>query len=332
MSARGPTLAALLGSQVEAFHTQLHANDKKDATSGAENGKAKKARAAAGAATVVLSTPFTHTVRQPSLLSSLLTAAVPSAAPALVTAIDAAHALLAKLLPKEVNDTPAAADFHALFMQYLDACAGAGAGAGAAANDDKKKKRKREEAETEVVSTSSTTSSRSIHRALHTVSTTVIGRLAARCITLLSRDERDISDEFDAALLESPDSYWSVLSVLLRSDSLSARFTPSLFPLLTRHAALPMIESALVHLHDASERDLVEVAKYALDHLPPPELSERHPTLALDLLGEETTRKAETQTKKKRKKSARAMVHTANAMREPIKVVEVPGGSFAVIL
>jgi hypothetical protein len=330
---------------------------------------------------VALVPPFTHTLHPPQLLSSLLALSshkpvatkLPSAATAVAAAsassaslsvlssssssvaglagsLEGAQALLARLLPTSVEDTPKPEHFHALLLQYLQACGGAGAAAAsaarsaaanaAAATDIGKKKRKRADEQQE---SSQSANEIATAQALHSVSTTVIGRLAARCIQMLSDTPVSSSvgkhGAFDVSLLSSPSSYWSVLALLLRSDALSARFTPSLFALLTRHDALPLIEAALVHIHDAAERDLVEITKYALDHLPAPTVSTRTLPLraesGIPLPDENETEAAagssSSSTRKRRKREARAMV-TVALRREPVHVVDVPGGAFAVIL
>lgn len=320
---------------------------------------------APAAAPVSLTIPFTHTLHPPQLLSSLLalTAPAATAAPAagkhaaskasaaaaaaaaataaasgaptsvavvasqLQGSLSGAQALLAQLLPTSVEDTPKPKHFHALLLQYLHQC-GTGLQAqkessAATSSGDKKRKRADE-------SSASGPSDSAIAVALHTVSTTVVGRLAARCIQMLSDGtlaaSSTSSGAFDSALLRSADSYWSILALLLRSDSLSARFTPSLFSLLTRHDALPLIESALVHMHDAAERDLVELTKYALDNLPAPAVSTQTLPLHSQQQADDTQG-----SKKKRKKAARNMIHAARA-QHTVHVVEVPGGAFAVIL
>jgi len=329
---------------------------------------------------VALVPPFTHTLHPPQL-SSLLAlsaatkpvaskllasasgaaaAAAPTAAisalPANVGAaavmagsLEGAQALLARLLPTSVEDTPKPAEFHALLLQYLEAC-GAGsaqltaaasaarsAAAAAAAGDAGKKRKQRSDESPSVIPSANEIATA---HALHSVSTTVIGRLAARCIQMLSDSPLSSSvgkhGVFDVALLSSPSSYWSVLSLLIRSDALSARFTPSLFALLTRHDALPLIEAALVHIHDAAEKDLVEITKYALDHLPTPTVASRtlplHAESGMPLEGEdERVQQAEASTRKRRKREARAMV-TVALKRAPVYVVDVPGGAFAVVL
>ena len=370
MSHSSPTLASLLGSQVDSFQSSIHqfhqsANKKNTSIGngvtsnaqlkGKKNNPLTKTLSHAASSSILspslapaansstptpltLHQPFTHTIGQSSVLSSILTTESTPSVESLVNTLDTAHTLLAQLLPKEVSETPEPKEFHSLFLAYLEACAGNTQSEkknkdGEDKDEKSKKKRKRDESKEDGSNsaTTATTSpipfSPSIHHTLHTVSTTVIGRLAARCISLLSAGP--VSDgPFDAALLQSADSYWSVLWMLLRSDSLSARFTPALFSLLTKHDALPLIECALVHLHDASERDLVEVTKYALNHLPNPIVSEK--LLPTDLLGQPSV--PQQPTKKKRKKSARSVVTHVSKIQEPVKVVEVPGGPFAVIL
>jgi hypothetical protein len=97
------------------------------------------------------------------------------------------------------------------------------------------------------------------------LSSTFIRLVSERCIEMLEYHEKSQINENKNIPSNSNDvTYWHSLGCLIRTNSLSARACPRLIPLLIRHCYFTLLCDCLLHIHDISEYQLIQVLIYAL--------------------------------------------------------------------
>lgn len=232
-----------------------------------------------------------------------------------------AYEILIQLLPVDVAQTPKASQFYKLLKEYIDLCH-----QGTSANNEEEGKVQSTTATT-IVAPASRKRTRSVFSQAASFAPAAIRALAARVLDILATSPIPSEESFakkeklDNIDEEKADTYWKSLSVLLLSDSLSARALPKLISTLLTYHKVELLESALVHVHDIMEQQLVDILSYVLSYIPTP------PTRNQVVLAPPITAQEKGKHGKKNAMLASQRTHTVIH-----NVPDVPTGPFAVLL